>query len=150
MRPKPALLVRDRLSCVCAAALLVCVVASLLAAQVDRASLNGTVTDPTGARVPGVKVEAILAENGKQREALTNDAGIYAIPTLPVGTSTISFSRDGFHALRYDDVELKVGQTFTLDARLALGSVSTQVDSQGDGAAAGTQLGRAGRRGRRG
>jgi len=78
--------------------------------------------------VPGVKVEAILAENGKQREALTNDAGIYAIPTLPVGTSTISFSRDGFHALRYDDVELKVGQTFTLDARLALGSVSTQVD----------------------
>jgi len=72
------------------------------------------------------------------------------IPTLPVGTSRISFSRDGFHALRYDDVELKVCQTFTLDARLALGTVSTQVDSQGDGAAARTQLGRARRRGRLG
>ena len=64
----------------------------------DRASLNGTVTDPTGARVPGVKVEAILAENGKQREALTNDAGIYAIPTLPVGTSTISPTTRGSSA----------------------------------------------------
>ncbi|PYV21233.1 MAG: hypothetical protein DMG27_21160, partial [Acidobacteria bacterium] len=117
-----------------------------MAAQVDRASLNGTVTDPTGARVPGVKVEAILAENGKQREALTNDAGIYAIPTLPVGTYTISFSRDGFHALRYDDVELKVGQTFTLDAAgLGLGLHAGR--RQGDGAAAGTQLGRARRRG---
>src|SRR6266516_4421486 len=86
MRLKAAVLVPGRISTLCTAALLICVVASPLAAQVDRASLDGAVTDPTGARVPGVKVEASSAENGKQREVMTNNAGIYVIPTLPVGT----------------------------------------------------------------
>ncbi len=98
------------------------------AAQIDRASLNGTVTDPTGAVVPGVKVEAVLENAGKQREALTNNDGIYVLPALPIGAYNITFSRTGFETARYEDVELQVGQKLTLDVSLKLGSVSTQVE----------------------
>jgi carboxypeptidase family protein/TonB-dependent receptor-like protein len=130
MRPKLVPLVAHRFSRLSAALLLICLVASPLAAQVDRASLNGTVTDPAGARVAGVKVEAISTDTGKQGEAVTNDAGVYAIPSLPVGRYTISFSSAGFQTLRYDGVELKVGETATLDARLQVGSVETRIEVQ--------------------
>ncbi len=128
MYPKPLPLVFHKFSTLRAVLLLICVVASPLAAQVDRARLNGTVTDPAGAQVAGVKVEAISADTGKQREVLTNDAGVYVIPSLPVGRYTISFAREGFQTLRYEGVELKVGQTATLDAKLELGSVATHIE----------------------
>src|SRR5260370_12308316 len=62
------------------------------AAQVDPATLNGTITDPTGAVIPGVKVEAVSNDTGKQREARTNDDGIYIRPGLPIGVYTFVFS----------------------------------------------------------
>src|SRR5690242_15059374 len=90
---------------------------TLLTAQIDRATLNGTVTDTTGAVVPGVKVEAISATTGKEREVLTNERGIYLIPAIPVGRYSFVFSKNAFRTFQYQDVELRVGQTITLDAR---------------------------------
>src|SRR5215831_7713885 len=72
-----------------------------LMAQVDRADLNGTVTDPSGAVIVGAKVDAISVATGKEREVLTNGQGIYVIPALPAGTYTFTFSRDGFETARF-------------------------------------------------
>src|SRR5712692_299908 len=89
--------------------------AGLLMAQVDRATLNGSVTDSSGAVIAGVKVEAISATTGKEREVLTNERGIYLIPAMPVGRYSIVFSKNEFRSVRYEDVEFRVGQTLTLD-----------------------------------
>ncbi len=56
-----------------------------LAAQIDRAVLTGTVTDPAGAVVPGAKVTAVSVETGVSRDAVTNSDGVYIIPALLVG-----------------------------------------------------------------
>jgi len=102
-----------------------------LVAQVDRATLNGTVTDPSGAVIVGAKVDAISVTTGKEREVLTNPQGIYVIPALPAGTYTFTFSREGFETARFDDVELRVGQTLTLDAQLKVGNPTVQVEVKG-------------------
>jgi len=97
-------------------------------AQVDRAQLSGTVTDPSGAVVAGVEVIAAASETGNQRDAMTNKEGIYVIPQLPVGSYTVTFSRDGFLTARYEHVEFLVGQKLTLDVQLGLGSAVAQVE----------------------
>src|SRR6516162_3189887 len=99
-----------------------------LSAQIDRASLSGTVTDPSGAVVAGAKVDAIASDTGKEREVLTNEEGIYVIPALPVGTYTLAFSHEGFATSRYGGVQLRVGQKVTLDVQLKLGASTSQVE----------------------
>jgi outer membrane receptor protein involved in Fe transport len=98
-----------------------------LAAQVDHGSLNGTVTDATGALIAGAKVDASSTTNGFHRTAMTGPAGTYQIPLLPIGTYTIVISKDGFRTADYKDVEIAIGQR-TIDARLAVGAVTESVE----------------------
>ena len=51
-----------------------------LSAQTDRSSLNGTVTDPTGAVVPNVAVKVVSESTGLHRETMTTSAGNYKYP----------------------------------------------------------------------
>ena len=99
-----------------------------LAAQVDYASVNGTVTDPTSAVLPGARVAAVSSATGFRRETATSAAGTYQISGLTVGTYTITISRDGFKGAEFKDVELAVGQPRTIDARLQVGSVTESVE----------------------
>src|SRR5579859_1071711 len=69
-------------------------------AQVDRTSLNGTVTDPSKRVLPSVKVQALDEATGLLRETITSASGTYDIPELPVGTYTLTFSHSGFQSLR--------------------------------------------------
>ena len=99
-----------------------------LSAQIDHASLTGTITDPSGQSVPTAKVVAISLSSGLRREALTGTTGAYQIPALPVGNYTITISKEGFRQAEFKDVEFTVGQTRTLDVGLTLGSVTETVD----------------------
>jgi Carboxypeptidase regulatory-like domain/TonB-dependent Receptor Plug Domain len=99
-----------------------------LAGQVDRASLNGTVTDSSGAVVPGAKVDAISAETGQETSVITNQNGIYVMPVLPVGHYTVVFSHDGFQTVRNEGVTVLVGQRLTLDAQLQVATPTTAVE----------------------
>ncbi len=99
-----------------------------LQAQVDRSTLTGTVTDASGAVIPNAVVEVVSVTNGKQRSVLTNDAGIYLVPKLPAGKYVIAISSDKFKPLRFEDVELEVGQVATLDATLSLASTTAQIE----------------------
>ena len=87
-------------------------------AQVDRAGLNGTITDPSGRVVPGVHVVAEMPDTGLRRETVSSSAGSYDIPELPVGSYTITFDYPGFKTLTFVDVKQVIGQTRTLDAAL--------------------------------
>ena len=92
--------------------------ASFSFAQVDRAGLNGTVTDSTGHVLPQVRVTAVQSNSSIRREATTSSAGTYDIPQLPVGIYTVTFDHDGFKPLTFLDVEEVIGRTRTLDATL--------------------------------
>jgi outer membrane receptor protein involved in Fe transport len=99
-----------------------------LAAQVDYASLNGSVTDPSGALVQGARVAAVSSDTGFRRETTTSAAGTYQLTGLAVGTYAVTISREGFKAVQFKQVELAVGQPRTIDAKLQVGSVAESVE----------------------
>src|SRR5215469_18302997 len=101
-----------------------------LAAQVDHASLNGTVADQSGALVENAKVEAVSNATGFRRQVLTGAGGTYQIPGLPVGVYTVTISKEGFKSVDVKDVELFVGQPRTIDAKLMVGAVTDAVEVQ--------------------
>jgi hypothetical protein len=90
-------------------------------AQVDRAGLNGTVTDPAGRVVPGVHVVVTKPDTGLVRETDTSRTGTYEISELPVGAYTVTFTGSGFATQTFDRVVQTVGRTRTLDATLHVG-----------------------------
>src|SRR5215468_1805942 len=101
--------------------------AAPLMAQVDHASLNGTVTDASQSVVPGAKVEAVSSLTGFRRETFTGSSGTYQIPAVPIGVYTVTISKAGFRAAEFKDVELTVGQPRTIDVQLAVGQVAEAV-----------------------
>jgi hypothetical protein len=63
-----------------------------LHSQVDRGSLTGTVMDSSGLVVPGASVSAAQDATGLRQTTTTSNSGTYAIPELPVGIYTVTFS----------------------------------------------------------
>jgi hypothetical protein len=93
-------------------------------AQLDRSSLNGTVTDGHGNRVPSVRVAAIDPTTGLERKTETSSQGTYVFDSLPVGRYSVIFAKDGFSELRVEHVLQEIGGTRTLNAQLRVGSVA--------------------------
>jgi hypothetical protein len=101
----------------CVAAIILCFVCPS-PAQVDRAGLNGTVTDASGSVLPRAQVTAVQSATGLQRKTISSSTGAYDIPELPVGIYTITFEHEGFKSLTFVDVEEVIGRTRRLDATL--------------------------------
>ena len=96
-------------------------------AQADRATLNGTVRDTSGAVVPQAHVEVTMSSTGFRRETLTSSAGSYSLTALPIGEYVVRVTAPGMQPLEFEHVVLQVGETRTLDAQLQVGAVSNQV-----------------------
>jgi hypothetical protein len=99
-----------------------------LSAQIRGASLNGTVTDPSGASVPNAKVEVLSPSTGLTRQVVTGSSGVYSVTLLPIGTYTVSISAKGFKSFRAIGVVLSVGEARTLNARLQIGATTEVVE----------------------
>ena len=91
------------------------------------ASVAGTVTDETGAVIPGATVVLINVERGSEQEASTNEAGNYAYPDITPGTYTVRVSSEGFATQEVTDLDVQVGQRAAVDVELAVGQVSNVV-----------------------
>lgn len=92
------------------------------------ASIAGSVTDSTGAVLPGVTVEAespALIEG--VRAAVTDGQGAYRIVALPPGAYSVTFTLPGFQTLRREGIELSTGFTAPANAELAVGTVAETV-----------------------
>jgi hypothetical protein len=87
-------------------------------AQIDRAALTGTVTDPTGAIVQHAEVQAVETATGLKSEAQTNSKGVYLVPGLAVGTYAVTISHRGFGTVGLQNVLLEVGLTRVLNVTL--------------------------------
>ena len=99
----------------------------LLSAQIDRAGLSGTVTDPSGRVLPQTRVTAVQIATTLQRTTISSAAGTYDIPELPVGNYKITFEHEGFKTLTFVDVEEVVGRTRTLNATLQISGQEERV-----------------------
>ncbi|MBA2305655.1 MAG: TonB-dependent receptor [Acidobacteria bacterium] len=97
------------------------------------ATLTGTVTDSTGAILPGVTV-TVAGDSliGGTRTATTDANGGYRFPALPPGRYRVSAELSSFKKWEQDDVRLELGQTIALDARLEVGGLSETVSVTGD------------------
>jgi hypothetical protein len=111
-----------------AAALLFVAAALPLTAQTSGVgNINGTVTDLSGAAVPGAAVTVLDTDTGITRLLTTNADGSYAATFLQPGHYEIILGGGGFGKIDRKNLVLTVGQTLTVDAVLTPASVSTEV-----------------------
>ena len=95
--------------------------ASMAMAQVNTATLSGTVTDPQGLAVKGAKLTISNAGTGAERTAVSDDAGRYKVVGLPPGTYKVNVNGGAnFATYQNDSVVVTVGADAILDARLEL------------------------------
>lgn len=97
-------------------------------AQTDRATIRGTVTDPSSRRVVGALFVITSNNTGISRETKTNDAGVFTLTSLNTGSYKVSINARGFSVYRIDDLTLDVGQTKTMDAQLSIEGGTTRVE----------------------
>ena len=100
----------------------------LLFSQSDRATVTGTVTDPTGAAVQNVIVSAIDVSTNVKTETRTSAEGVYTIPYMVLGTYRVSAEMQGFKRAVKTDVVLNSGATVRADLVLEIGTVSEHVE----------------------
>jgi hypothetical protein len=98
-----------------------------ISAQVARTSLNGTVTDEQGRRIPSATVKATNVATGLRRETETGSQGAFALPDLETGTFTVEIAKESFASLLFRNVKLEVGQPRTLDVVLGIAGRKEQV-----------------------
>ena len=96
-------------------------------AQETTGAIRGTVTDPTGAAVPGASVEAASPALVSAQTTTTDEIGRYTFPALPPGVYTISVTATGFRVIRQSDIVLQVGRLLTIDTKLEVGQVTESV-----------------------
>jgi hypothetical protein len=108
-------------------------------AQQQLATLQGTITDQTGAVVPGVTVTASSLDTGVARVAITNEAGVYRLPSLEPGRYRVSAELSGFRRAIRDNVTLEVGAAVGLPFVMRAGSVTEDVVVTGAAAAVQTE-----------
>ncbi|HON00923.1 MAG TPA: TonB-dependent receptor, partial [Acidobacteriota bacterium] len=112
--------------------ILVCLALAILAGvplwgQADRATISGTVTDPTGGVLPGVEVVATNLATGVQTRTITNEVGNYSLVNIPIGTYAISFSLPGFKTYERTDFTVTTAQRARLDVTLEVGELTETV-----------------------
>jgi hypothetical protein len=95
-------------------------------------TVSGTVTDPSGAVLPGVNVTLSEISTSSTRTATTNDAGKYFFANVDPGQYNISLSKEGF-ATTKSQLEVKVGTATTLNLALQVGTPTTTVEVQATG-----------------
>jgi len=121
------------------------VLASLLAipatAQTEiSGDVSGTVTDPSGAVLPGAKVDLKNNATGAAQTATTNPAGVYRFSLLPPGSYTVSATAQGFQGTS-QRITVAVGQASAANLQLAIGGSGTTVEVTAEGGVVNTQNG---------
>src|ERR1700675_1795989 len=101
------------------ALLIVLGVAGSLSAQNATGTLQGTVTDPSGATVTDATVIAVTPD-GQARTVTTNRTGSYPINGLAPGAYTVTVNASGFSGFAQDDINIAAGQTRTLNVPLSI------------------------------
>ncbi|HET9528992.1 MAG TPA: TonB-dependent receptor, partial [Blastocatellia bacterium] len=102
-------------------------------AQGYRASIVGTVTDPSGAVIPNARITATNRETGISSSATSDEAGNYVIARIVPGIYGLRIEAAGFKSVIRKNILLQVDQTLRVDFALEIGQVTEQVMIAADG-----------------
>jgi hypothetical protein len=103
-----------------------------LFAQVTFSSIFGTVTDTTGAVVPGVEVKVTQQETNFTRTAVADESGKYVLNALPLGTYRVEVSAPGFKTFSQTGIALEVSRNARVDPIMDVGGVTEVVEITAD------------------
>ncbi len=95
--------------------------------QTFRGAIVGTVIDQSQAPVPGASVTARNQATGLSRSMVTDDAGDYHLPELPIGNYTVTIEKQGFQTVTQADVSVTVAAERRVDATLVPARVQAEV-----------------------
>lgn len=102
---------------------LVCLLFSMPAVAQTTSTLEGTVKDPQGAVVAGAELKASSPSLATERTTTSDQNGFYRITALAPATYTLSVSQRGFAPRNFENLELTLNRTLTLDIQLEVGTV---------------------------
>lgn len=99
----------------------------LLQAQVDKATITGTVTDPSGAVIVGASVTVTNVDTRVRYSGETNAAGIYRVAGLPIGNYSAEYEKNGFKKLTHSALTLETAQVAEINVQMVPGAVTEVV-----------------------
>jgi len=105
---------------------------ALAQSQAVNGTIDGTVTDQSGAALPGVNVTVSNVDTGDTRVVVTNSSGVYRAPLLPLGRYQVSAELQGFKKFEQQGLTLSAGQTVVVNVSLSVGNVSEVVTVTGE------------------
>ena len=113
---------------VCAFALFLVVSTVYVLAQTTNGSIQGTVTDPSGATVGGAKVTGRNLDTGLTISTVTTDAGLYSLANLPPGRYAVTIEGPNLKKYSREGVTVQTDATVALDVQMQLGSFANGFD----------------------
>jgi len=96
-------------------------------ASAQQATIVGTVTDPSGAAVPGVQITVTNTDTGLASHLTSNDAGQYVAVDIPIGHYTVKAEAAGFKASEKTGINLQVGDRTRVDFGLEIGATTESI-----------------------
>jgi hypothetical protein len=101
-------------------------------AQTFRGSINGSITDPSGAAVSNAKVTATDVATAVVRETVSSGAGEFSFSDLPADTYTVKFQAMGFQSTEVNGVQVLAGKIYTLPVKLTVAQQATTIEVAAD------------------
>lgn len=96
--------------------------------QVLFGSIVGSVTDASGAGVPGANVKVTQLETNDTRETKTNDSGGFTLSTVHAGTYKVEVKKEGFKNYTADNLQVSLNTVVRIDAALQVGAQSQSIE----------------------
>jgi hypothetical protein len=100
--------------------------------QTVTGSIRGTILDPSGAAIPGVKVSAKEVNTGVVTTTVTDRSGTYNFQSLRIGTYVVSANKTGFGTISNRPFSLEIDQIAKIDMKLSVGDVAATVEVSAD------------------
>src|SRR5437867_5396989 len=98
------------------------------------AQISGTVTDQSGARLPGAEVTVTQTDTGVTRSVISNETGAYVLPSLPTGPYRLEVSLPGFRTFARTGIVLDVNANPVINVSLEVGQVTETIEVQANAA----------------
>src|SRR5580704_13423684 len=95
--------------------------------QTQLGAVFGTITDPTGAVIPGAQVTVSSVSTGSKRGALTDTKGQYYVVGLPTGKYTVRIDKEGFQREIQEGIAISPAAAIVINLTLRVGTVPQQV-----------------------
>ncbi len=112
--------------------LAILIATSYARAQQTLGGITGSVTDSSGASVGDTSITLVNDQTKLTRALTANASGLYDFVSLPIGTYTLTFTREGFETQKVPSINVQADRTVTLNVSLKVGQVGTTVTVEAD------------------